>query len=632
MIGLTAFNIYTPWTIYPLSADETLWEAIQPGYLNARDQFGDTDILLGSGYFPLKPEQIERFSLGILFGLDKEDLFRNKGYAARTYNENYNFAKAPYVPAVTAVAGDNRVTLYWDDVAEKSIDPISGKDFEGYRVYRSTDPGFNDMTPITDMFGSVSYRKPLAQFDLVNGLKGAAAVAVNGVHFDLGTDSGLRHMWTDTTAVNGYKYYYAVTSYDRGDAALGIAPTECSRYISITRDGQVDKGKNVAILRPEAPAEGYTAPDTTGARWIEGSRTTANIRVKVIDTEIIGNRTYRITFGDTLMRLTSGVFPTTKSYTLADVTGGVPDTLFTGPLAPGDSVESPVTHGLLLTLENETGVALDDSASAWNREGLYRFEFEPFKYNKVVGLAKASDYRIEFGDLGIAVSTAFDYTPGKTLAAVPVNFRVLNASDGMEIPFAFWPRDGEDGMFTANTEKKNRSDWIVFLEESDGKIVPTWSFAMRPTAADTNLINPGPGDAVGLRVRKPFLSNDRFEFSTRPHSVDPDRAKAGLSRIRAVPNPYVVSNTWEPLNPYTSGRGPRELHFIHLPPRCTIKIFSLSGQLVDTIKHEAPTVADGTEIWDMLSRDQLDISYGVYIFHVDAGELGQKVGKFAVIK
>jgi hypothetical protein len=53
---------------------------------------------------------------------------------------------------------------------------------------------------------------------------------------------------------------------------------------------------------------------------------------------------------------------------------------------------------------------------------------------------------------------------------------------------------------------------------------------------------------------------------------------------------------------------------------------------VDTIKHEAPTVADGTEIWDMLSRDQLDISYGVYIFHVDAGELGQKVGKFAVIK
>jgi hypothetical protein len=34
----------------------------------------------------------------------------------------------------------------------------------------------------------------------------------------------------------------------------------------------------------------------------------------------------------------------------------------------------------------------------------------------------------------------------------------------------------------------------------------------------------------------------------------------------------------------------------------------------------------------MLSKDQLEISYGVYVYYVDAGELGTKVGKFAVIK
>jgi hypothetical protein len=28
----------------------------------------------------------------------------------------------------------------------------------------------------------------------------------------------------------------------------------------------------------------------------------------------------------------------------------------------------------------------------------------------------------------------------------------------------------------------------------------------------------------------------------------------------------------------------------------------------------------------------MDIGFGVYIYHVDAGELGTKVGKFAVIK
>jgi hypothetical protein len=34
----------------------------------------------------------------------------------------------------------------------------------------------------------------------------------------------------------------------------------------------------------------------------------------------------------------------------------------------------------------------------------------------------------------------------------------------------------------------------------------------------------------------------------------------------------------------------------------------------------------------MQSKDLLDIAYGVYIYHVDAGELGTKIGKFAVIK
>jgi len=54
--------------------------------------------------------------------------------------------------------------------------------------------------------------------------------------------------------------------------------------------------------------------------------------------------------------------------------------------------------------------------------------------------------------------------------------------------------------------------------------------------------------------------------------------------------------------------------------------------LVAELKHDTPDIADGTEIWNMQSKDNLDISYGVYIYHVDAGELGEKVGKFAVIK
>jgi len=122
--------------------------------------------------------------------------------------------------------------------------------------------------------------------------------------------------------------------------------------------------------------------------------------------------------------------------------------------------------------------------------------------------------------------------------------------------------------------------------------------------------------------------------------VDPNKAKADLDNIRVVPNPYIITNTWEPQNPYANGRGERDLHFTHLPPNCTIRIFNVKGQLVKTLEHEASGSGsqeqipeyNGTLTWNMLSEDNLDISYGIYIYHVDAPGIGEKIGKFVVIK
>jgi hypothetical protein len=36
--------------------------------------------------------------------------------------------------------------------------------------------------------------------------------------------------------------------------------------------------------------------------------------------------------------------------------------------------------------------------------------------------------------------------------------------------------------------------------------------------------------------------------------------------------------------------------------------------------------------WDLVSKDGMDIAYGIYVFHVDAPGIGEKIGKFAVIK
>jgi hypothetical protein len=131
MIGLTSFTLYY-WPDIPRSDDEKVWNAMMPGYLDDLLQRTNTELLYGSGYFPMKPRQVERFSMGIILGINRDDFMENKYWVAKAYDENYNFSRAPNLPTLTAVPGDNQVTLLWDDFAEKSVDPITGKDFEGY--------------------------------------------------------------------------------------------------------------------------------------------------------------------------------------------------------------------------------------------------------------------------------------------------------------------------------------------------------------------------------------------------------------------------------------------------------------------------------------------------------------------
>ena len=97
-----------------------------------------------------------------------------------------------------------------------------------------------------------------------------------------------------------------------------------------------------------------------------------------------------------------------------------------------------------------------------------------------------------------------------------------------------------------------------------------------------------------------------------------------------VPNPYVGAASWEPVTT-SVGRGNRLVYFIHLPRKCTIRIYTISGHLVQTIEHDS-SLDDGQEPWNLVSRDGMDISFGVYVFHIDAQGVGTYVDKFAVIK
>jgi hypothetical protein len=107
--------------------------------------------------------------------------------------------------------------------------------------------------------------------------------------------------------------------------------------------------------------------------------------------------------------------------------------------------------------------------------------------------------------------------------------------------------------------------------------------------------------------------------------------------VKVVPNPYIVFNSWEK----TSEQ--RYVKFTHLPSECTIRIFTMAGDLVKVIKHKEtktlPLDEGGTETWDFTNESpgssgtaisgQL-IASGVYVYHVESA-VGEATGKLVFI-
>jgi hypothetical protein len=143
---------------------------------------------------------------------------------------------------------------------------------------------------------------------------------------------------------------------------------------------------------------------------------------------------------------------------------------------------------------------------------------------------------------------------------------------------------------------------------------------------------PSTGTIVAWNTSRPFADGDIVRFSFTPAGFDETEAADALDDVYVVPNPYVATNPFEPsIPPDRSGRGERRVYFHNLPPRATIRIYTITGELVDTVEHDAP-FDDGQAAWDLTSRDGMNLAYGIYLYHVDAPGVGETVGRLAIIK
>ena len=585
--------------------------------------------LFASGPFPLRAGQRERFSLALAYGADLAELRTTVGTVQQIYDANYQFAVPPPMPTVTAEAGDGFVRLSWDDIAERGVDPVSGEfDFEGYKIYRSTEPDFLDPEKITTgRGGDIGLRKPLEQLDLVDGRRGFSNKAVEGVQYWLGDETGITHTWTDSSVTNGQEYYYAVVAYDYGvDSpydSLRIYPSQNAIAVTRTPRGGVILPKNVVRVRPNLRALGYRDATVDTAAHVLG-RGVGQVAVEVVNSSLVpDDHLFQVAF---FASSPESIHAT--RYALSDSTKGV--------LCFGNGRDFQATGtgsigcGLLPRVSSIPAVAVNTTLSGFAPGSptnvRAKAAYQPVQLVNRRRTGFPDDISIVFDDAVVDTGTATFLFPAR-----PARFRVFAHADTGDIQLDFRFRDGNaDGSLSRADEL---IDILCPIPNVRVDSLITWRVQLDTLGQGARgpIVAPRLGDVYRLRLDRPLGDGDLFTFRTDSARVDAAAARGAFTTVPyVVPNPYVEAASFEPSRFNVTGRGERRIEFRGLPSSCTIRIYTVRGDLVQTLRHAASF--EGFVAWNLRTRDNLEVAPGLYVFHVDAPGIGTHVGKFAIIK
>jgi hypothetical protein len=244
----------------------------------------------------------------------------------------------------------------------------------------------------------------------------------------------------------------------------------------------------------------------------------------------------------------------------------------------------------------------------------YLMPITPDKSSPNRDLEWPADYQIEF---------LSDFTNTTPFSKMPINFKVTNITTGKEVQAEVFDNNG--------TKQFDAGDDIVIIQYVGTQYKLTWRIGYDVNVNAPFSAPPVAGDIFRITTNKPFLQDDYFTFSTQSSKIDVTSAQNDLNKIAVVPNPYISTDKWEKRNVSQTGRGERRIDFTNLPANCTIRIYTITGSLIKTLyKDSSPT--DGALSWNLVTEDGMDVAYGLYIYHVDAPTIGEKIGKFAIIK
>jgi hypothetical protein len=314
-----------------------------------------------------------------------------------------------------------------------------------------------------------------------------------------------------------------------------------------------------------------------------------------------------------------------ETYSLIDSTTG--QVLFDQGRDFAGVGNGPTAAGLLPIVMTDSLVRIDTANSTWaappTTNADLKVSYQPVLSPNLRRPGYPEDLEIRFAstvkDTGLAVFPA---------PARPAKFEIfaLEPAGPRKMDFVF--RDADNNQQLSRLDE--RIDIVTYAGFAPTSPQITWRVELDTTGIAPNpLILPTDGDVWRIRLVKPLSVDDVFVFTTSGNKIA--GATAGVpNQPYVVPNPYLGAASFEPSRFATSGRGVRRVEFRGVPQNATVRIYTVRGELVQTLRHDGSL--DAMVPWDLRSKDNLDIAPGLYIFQVEAPGASPTVGKFAVVK
>ncbi|MEW5795590.1 MAG: hypothetical protein AB1772_04435 [Candidatus Zixiibacteriota bacterium] len=186
----------------------------------------------------------------------------------------------------------------------------------------------------------------------------------------------------------------------------------------------------------------------------------------------------------------------------------------------------------------------------------------------------------------------------------------------------------------------DRDDTLYFTEDGylkyyeyeyvfDG-LLPTVAYYVNVTAFDFGFPEL---DLPGLETNPSLLPKIVYPLASS------DAIAAQGLQVYVYPNPYRLDGDYRDNGYEARGRlhipedKTRLVHFANLPPKCTISIFSLDGDLVRELQHDVDPddYLANHATWDLINRNAQLVVSGMYYWVVEADDGATQIGKLVVI-